>query len=363
MPQTSPDQRFPTEMQRPVFFSGKVVLDDGTPPPESVVIVKVCGGGNPRPQAYTDSKGHFSFQLGQPNAMMPDASMSSSSEGIYGNPNAAGRNGNFGGNRGFGERDLMGCELRADLPGYRSEIVNLSGRRTFDNPDVGTIVLHRLGNVEGTTISATTLQAPKDARKAYDKGRNALGKKKVEEAQKEFQKAVDVYPKYASAWFELGRIHEQQNQFDQARESYSKALEADSKYISPYLQLALISARESKWQEVVDTTDRVLKLDAFDFPQAFFYNSVANFNLGKLDAAEKSAREAQKLDANHRFPKVDQLLGMILAQKRDYTGAAEQMRNYLKFAPEAQDADKIRSQLAELEKMSDAAANGNQKPQ
>src|SRR5688572_19730542 len=63
-PESDPNQnRFP-EMQRPIYLSGKVVLDDGTPPPDSVVIERVCNG-QPRAEAYTDSKGRFSFQLGQ----------------------------------------------------------------------------------------------------------------------------------------------------------------------------------------------------------------------------------------------------------------------------------------------------------
>src|SRR5689334_21490368 len=44
--QQQPQQQM--EMERPIFLSGKVVMDDGTPPPESVVIERVCGG-NPRP--------------------------------------------------------------------------------------------------------------------------------------------------------------------------------------------------------------------------------------------------------------------------------------------------------------------------
>jgi tetratricopeptide (TPR) repeat protein len=337
------------DMQRPVFLSGKVMMEDGTPPPDSVVIERICNG-TPRPEAYTDSKGRFSFQLGQNTAMMQDASVSSATEpgfggggGGFGGRSTGGLGGTsgMGGNRGMSERDLMGCELRASLPGHRSDVVNLSGRRSFDNPDVGTIVLRRLGNVEGTTISATTLQAPKEAKKSYEKGRNALKKNKFDEGQKELEKAVEIYPRYASAWFELGRVHEQAKAFDQAREAYSKALEADPKFVNPYLQIAVLAARENKWQEVADTTDRVLKLNPFDFPQAFFYNSVANYNLGKLDAAEKSVREVQKLDTQHRLPKADHLLGMILAQKRDYPGAAEHMRNYLKFSPQAQDADGV----------------------
>lgn len=348
--------QFP-EMQRPIFLSGKVVLQDGTPPPDSVTIERVCNG-IARPEAYTDSKGRFSFQLGQNVGVLQDASVSSAAEPGFGSPGGFGGNqrGGVGNSRGgINERDLMGCELRAVLPGFRSESVNLAGRRMFDNPDVGTIILRRLGNVEGSTISATSLQAPKDAKKAFEKGRD-LSKKKIEEAQKELEKAVQVYPKYATAWFELGRLAEQQNKVEDARKAYGEALAADPKFVSPYLQLALMAARENKWQEVADTTDRVVKLDPFDFPVAFFYNSVANYNLRKIDAAEKSAREAQKLDTQHRIPKVDHLLGIILAEKQDYSGAAEQMRSYLKFAPGAQDADKVKTQLTELEKLSGPTA-------
>src|SRR5436190_17539969 len=156
-PSTLPDpnqnrNQFP-EIQRPIFLSGKVMLDSGGAPPDAVTIERVCNG-NPRAEAYTDSKGHFSFQLGQNLGVMQDASMSSSHDmGFPGMGNAGGggnsRNAPFGQSGGFSERDLMGCEIRASLAGYRSDVVTLSGRRMFDNPDIGVIILHRLSNVEG----------------------------------------------------------------------------------------------------------------------------------------------------------------------------------------------------------------------
>jgi hypothetical protein len=315
-------------MQRPIFLSGKVVMEDGTPPPDSVVIERICNG-RVRPEAYTDSKGRFSFQLGQNMSMMQDASVSSADAG-FGGANVPGQRGSMGGfggmNRGISEQELNGCELRASLAGFRSEVVQLTGRRMFDNPDVGTIILRRLGNVEGTTISMTSLQAPKDAKKAYEKGRDILRKNKKDDPKK----------------------------MEQALKEF--ALAADSKYVSPYLQMALLSAKENKWQDVADTTERVIKLNPVDFPHAFFYNSVANYNLRKMDVAEQSAREAVKLDTGHRIPKAQHLLGMILADKRDYTGAAENLRGYLKFAPQAGDADTVRQQLSELEKLTGGAA-------
>jgi len=81
MPGQDNRSQFP-DMQRTFFFSGKVMLDDGTPPPEPVQIERVCNGV-PRPEAWTDSKGRFSFQLGQNTAMMMDAS-NSSTDGIGG---------------------------------------------------------------------------------------------------------------------------------------------------------------------------------------------------------------------------------------------------------------------------------------
>jgi len=346
----TPQERTPSLEPRPIFLSGKVMMDDGTPPPESLVIERVCNGVA-RPEAYTDSKGRFSFQVGQNMNVMADASVSSAADPLGGFGSQQQQRGAFGQSRGLSERDLMSCELRASLPGYRSDIVNLAGRRMMDNPDVGVIILRRMGNVQGTTISATTMQAPKDAKKAFEKGADALRKKKFEEAQKQFEKAVELYPKYAVAWFELGMLHQQRKQGEPARKAYAEALAADAKYVKPYLQLALLSVQEQKWQEVADTTGRVLKLNPFDFPSAYFYNSVANFNLRNFDAAEKSAREALKLDSQHRIPKIEHLLGVILVNKRDYTGAAEHMKSYLQQAPEASDIELVKKQLADIERL------------
>ena len=248
------------------------------------------------------------------------------------------------------DRNLMGCSLQAFLPGYRSDAVNLGVRRSLDNPDVGTVFLHRLGNVEGLTISATSAYAPKDAIKALDKARDEQKKQKWDDAQKQLDKAVNLYPKYAAAWYELGNVQLQQRNSEAARQSYAKALEADPKFVSPYQQLAALAARDEKWQDVADDTDRLLKLNPIDFPQAWMFNAVANFNLKKFDLAEKSAQECVSRDSSHRYPKMNLLLGVLLAQKQDYSGAAQNLRNYLQYSPKAEDAEQVRRQLAEVEK-------------
>ena len=127
-------------------------------------------------------------------------------------------------------------------------------------------------------------------------------------------------------------------------------MKADAKYMPPYMQLSLLEARSQKWQDLADITERLLKLDAYDYPQAYFFNAVANYNMHNFEPAEKSAREAQKLDTAHQFPQIAHVLGLILAERHDMAGAAEQMRAYLNMAPSAPDAGQVRSQLEEMEK-------------
>jgi tetratricopeptide (TPR) repeat protein len=341
---TNPNMPDPNAIQRPILLIGKVLMDDGQPPPDSVTVQLVCRT-SPRGIAYTDSKGGFSADLSSRtnSAVMMDAteSWSGSSANTGGAGNRSG---------GISERDLMGCSLQASLAGFRSDSVNLANHRSLDNPDIGTIILHRIGNVEGLTISATSRMAPKDAQKAFEKGRSEAKKEKLENAQKEFEKAVTVYPKYAAAWFELGLVQEGRKDEEGARKSYDAALGADSKFVSPLLSLAAMAMRQQKWQEAADYTGHLLKLNPVDFPQAWYFNSVANYYLKKMDVAEKAAREGILRDTVHRYAKMNQVLGIVLAQKQDFAGAVEQLKAYVQYAPTAPDVDQVKKQIADVEK-------------
>ena len=358
----------PDYTQRPMFLSGKVALDDGTPPPESATLQITCGS-NPRSIAHTDSSGSFSVDLNNRNnsATFADASQSSYDSYPGGSSRAASSSGapstmgGMGGMGGMGtstgsssslSRDnLMGCDLSAQLAGFKSEVVHLSNRRSLDNPDIGTIILHRLGKVDGQTISATTTMAPKDARKAFDKGRAEAKKDRWEQAEREFQKSVDIYPKFAMAWFELGYVQEAQKNVEAARKSYERALSCDAKYLPPYQQLAILDAAAGKWQDVADETDRLLRSNPTDFPVSWYYYSLANYQLKKFELAEKSLRNGLKVDVERRAPRMEYLLGIILANKRDLAGAAEHLRNYLVYSPNSPDFDLVKKQLEQVEQL------------
>jgi tetratricopeptide (TPR) repeat protein len=334
---------------RSFVLSGKVAVEDGTPLTDSVVVQSNCKG-RIRTEARTDSKGFFSFETNSLKERRDDPEIDFSQSERRHDPLAVASA------QTALAPDLLNswsdCELQAVLPGFSSQPVEMERYlRDSGFSDVGTIVLHRLAQVQGFTISVTSARAPIKARKEYEKGRELEQKEKWDPALTNFRKAVEVYPEYASAWFEMGRLQAREGDLVTARQSFHQSLAADSKFISPYLELTQLALRDKQWQEVVDTTDAVLKLNPINFPQDWFLNAAGNFYLQRLDAAETSARRGLQVDGQRQVPKLEYLLGTILAQKHDYAGAIEHLRNYLYLAPHATDVENAQEQAEELERL------------
>jgi cytochrome c-type biogenesis protein CcmH/NrfG len=77
-------------------------------------------------------------------------------------------------------------------------------------------------------------------------------------------------------------------------------------------------------------------------------------NLKNYNQAEKAAREAIRLDDQHRYPRAEFLLGLLTAQKGNYAEAAQLLRGYAGKVQGA-DLEATNKQLAEVERRLAAA--------
>lgn len=345
IPSTNRSPNSTDVLNRPIFISGKVTLEGGGPLPEPVPIERVCNG-RVRREGYSDLKGQFELQLGT-NLTFQDASEDDNRTSPTGQVR--------GGSIGSRTNDLNGCELRAALPGYQSSVVIL---RTLvgDNwqYEVGTIFLKRIGNAPGSTISVTSMAAPKDALRAYEKALK-LKAEKPAEAEKELDKAVRIYPQFAAAWSLLGDIHREHNEFAGAQDDYTKAIAADPAFVNPNYGLTMIAAQQKKWDDAVRFSDQVIKLNSAAYPVAYFLNAAANYNLQKFAPAEESARKFKTLDTQHSHPDVCLLLSYVLSARQDYAGAAREIREYLTLAPNSPEAESLKNDAKRFEDLSVSA--------
>src|SRR5882724_3131735 len=344
-----------TPVRGSIYLSGRVVLDDGSELTEPAAIQTICKGQK-RTVAYSDFHGGFSFELGSQNPMADVAGMTDAETDTSWSDTMTSRS-------RAAQRDYRDCELQAVLPGFSSELIQLSSKIfDFGSIDIGRVALHRLAHVDGLTISVTSALAPGAARKAFEKGREQEKKSQWDKARESFEKAVQLYPQYAVAWYELGRVQQQDKNMTGARQSFDQARAADPKYVSPYNALAQVAASEKRWPDVVEITDKLLKLDPVDFPEAWLWNSVGNYVGQNFEAAENSARQGLKLDEAHRIPKLEYLLGMLLMRKQDYAGASQHMQQYLSLATQPAELDEARKQLAEIERHSSSAGLPSSSP-
>lgn len=302
-------------------ISGRVVLSGGEPSSD-ILVQRVCGS-TVVAETGTDSGGRF---------LLPRISRNELNANSPGSSSAT----------------PWGCELRASSPGYHTGALPLGNGRSNDGGEV--VIVLQPASVLGMTISATTLLAPKKARESYDKGLDALRHSQPDLAQKHFAEAVRIYPRYAAAWLELGKVYEQRGHSSQARDAYAHAIGADGEYLFPYARLYRMDVQESRWKEAAAASGKVLRLNPYEFPDAYYFNALSNLELNQLDAAERSAREAAKLEGAQAEPRANYVLGVILWRKGDLDQAEEKLQTFLDSSTRGQEQINARRTLADLQK-------------
>jgi Tfp pilus assembly protein PilF len=305
---------------------GKLAVE-GEPLPWEPLLVTVTCDGKVVYTTQTDAKGNF----GIVSVTLPGAL----------------------GKQGDSQRQLEthfeGCLVQGVVPGFRSTTITLSQRNLRDDPDIGTIMLSRIGRDLATTVSRTTETASANAIKSFEKARDEMLQHNPDSAERELKKAVQEDPKFAEAWLQLGKLQEASDP-GAARDSFLRASAADPEFVLPYEQLAALAAQNGNWREVLDNTNHVAQLLPEGTAQTWYLNALANYQLGKPDVAQASAVKSLTLDPRHSVLNTEQLLAVILARKGDFAGALGHLRSSLTDVPPGPNADLLKQQIAKLER-------------
>ena len=216
---TNPTHTPTVSIPQPIFISGRVMMEDGTPPPDPVVIETVCNG-SPHGEGYSDTKGYFSIELGTRNGMMRDASEFSS----FNRPGAGYAS------MGSGSSGLAVPNRRAQVHGLRSAGQTTDAHKPCRWPDGARWTIPTLRPF--CCIATDPLKRENDQRclprlrrktrrRAYEKGLEAI-KKRNSTMPREPGKAVRCI-QYSTAWYGVGMLQASQGKMDMTRK-YSPAL-------------------------------------------------------------------------------------------------------------------------------------------
>ncbi len=132
------------------ILTGRVMTEEGGPPPDTVSIERVSSGFD-KAEGYTDSKGYFAIESERKERIpgcQRDRQLQTPEPlgNISGPGSAVVRRGTP---RGVPPKALRDLRSSRAAVGYRSQTVSLANRRPIDDPNIGIILLHREGHDEG----------------------------------------------------------------------------------------------------------------------------------------------------------------------------------------------------------------------
>jgi len=300
----------------PIIIHGTVVMEDGSPPPLTAGIERICTdliGSAPGPT--TNKKGEYIWRM----EVDPLA--------------------------------VRACFLRATHPGYTSTRIDISALDTTQT----TIFLPKLVmGVPGSDPAAISLSegsVPGPSKSSFTAGLKALDKRDYAEAARQFEAAAKASPKFAQGWHALGAVDEQLDKLADARAAFEHAVEADPKMLTAHVMLTRVCIKTSDWQGAAKAADALIKADKKQmYAEAYLHLAVARYELKDLDGAKTSIDEAVRLDPGHRRPREEYVLGRILEAKGDINGAREHMTKYLELESAPLDVERVKAHLENLGK-------------
>lgn len=248
------------------------------------------------------------------------------------------------------------CTIEAKAFGYDSSTGKFPVRSTSGLVLVEPLTIQRnaSNNAQGQergarTISATSLKAPANAVKLFDRGSRSLKQGKFGDAAKDFESAVKIYPEYAESWLNLGRARVSLGSMGPARDAFVKAAELDPQMSGPPAELGMLAARDNDLAAAAKYLDESLRLDPGSSFEACYSDAVVNMMLKRYDVAERSARAALRFGDTGVQARVHFVLGMTLLARGNNAEAKQHLLRYLDLAPKAPEREQIQRELSRVD--------------
>jgi tetratricopeptide (TPR) repeat protein len=199
------------------------------------------------------------------------------------------------------------------------------------------------------TVPDKPLLAPK-ARKAFDKGLQALKEDKLDEAQKHFDEALKLAPNHPDVLYARAVVYLQRSDWANAQTLLEKATQLDPKHARAWSALGTALVNSRKFDQAIRPLQQSLALEPVGW-ETHWALAKAYYHLQQYEDSVKESQEAFS-ESHGASLDVELLLAQSLTAVGRYEDAAQTLRNFLKTHPNCSRADTARRWLGQL------AANG-----
>jgi hypothetical protein len=187
---------------------------------------------------------------------------------------------------------------------------------------------------------------PREAEKLYEEGVNLLGDGKEKEGFDKLIKAIEAFPDYYAAYERLGNEYVVRKINRPAYVLLSEALRINPKSYEANYGLGITQYRLGLYDDALKSLESAIKIygDAYG---PHLWVSMVYEQKGKLTEAEAALEKANNL-SDKKSADVHFQFASIYAKQKRYEEAALSLEQYLKYAGDIPNEDKIKETIAEL---------------
>ena len=196
-------------------------------------------------------------------------------------------------------------------------------------------------------VSLVDLNVPQKAQKEFDAGNAALREKNWVEAKSRFEKAIDIYSQYASAYNNLGVVFMNTGEPARGREAFEAAIRINDHFARAYLNLARILYSEKKFDETENLLTKSVASDPLN-PETLLLLANVQLLLSKPEQAAATARRVHSME-HSQFTVVHLIAARALETLKRPDEAAAEYQLYLQESPAGPAAARARAGLQALQ--------------
>jgi tetratricopeptide (TPR) repeat protein len=198
----------------------------------------------------------------------------------------------------------------------------------------------------GRAVAAVRLRVPASARRAFEKGSEAMRQQRWQQSRGLFETAIREYPEYDLAYDSLGIVQIQLNDVPAARQSFEKAISLNENFAEANRNLARILLAEQKNSEALPLLKRSLSTEP-ENAWALTHAAYVELMLHDFGDALLDARKAHTVP-HDGFANSHIVAAMALEATGKPAEAASEYRLYLQEDPTGRDAERARKAVARL---------------
>jgi tetratricopeptide (TPR) repeat protein len=206
------------------------------------------------------------------------------------------------------------------------------------------------------TLWTDTLAKSPDSWTAHNNLGNALLRKgQVDEALKQFQKALEINPNYAQAHSNLGVALLQKGRLDDAVAQYQTALGMYPNYAQAHSNLGLALSQKGQLEDAVVHCQKALEINPY-YLEAHI--NLGNALLRKGQLGDAVAHYQKALEINPNYAQAHSNLGAALFQKGQLDEAISQFQKATEINPDYPEAhNNLGNALVQKGQLDDAVAH------